>query len=613
MMGAHLNELMRQGVTSLASFVPWQAVESDIAHTLPRFLQAVADRKMTVSLILTPEVAVHYPNSGLPKDLVAKNEEHARHSQNGPVVISLPPRSYALPSLSSPEFSKRYHNFLTRMDGIFSNIAKNHPQVINHITVSLTGSFWKYYRSPVLSQRDTFGECTGDYSTAGALSYRQKVEHFFSQREFVEPNPANASRWKARTMDEVNRKWFYQHAEESFRHRSTQMLRRRATAAHGAVKIEQLELFAPEADPSVSYAHFLELMTGQGGSFSKLSALLDDSASRASCVEDMACGSFIHWSGLGAFGALSDAERQFLFLKSLLLMGGSGGGVLIDESEWFEFSQNFRAKAERMARMVSQNELRIRTEALFLAPHLWSSTGPVWRDLHEAAGPRARMIASLDRLPHEQDAKLLVVDPSVILTSSTIQRILNWGREGRVIVLPRNSIYTQAATLELAVLLNSEKTIAMDLGISYELYQHNGGKVILYETPSAQSAAAWKAFVRTLLSLAEIRGQIQQSAQATGGKDRLGMLSMERRGGGIGLFILNEEPRPVSSELEFNQEVTIADLVSLQKSTPEPASRFALEVPPFGILPVAVLDSVRKQQQSQTRPNTPNSEAPLWS
>ena len=46
-MGSRLDELMLMGINSIATFVPWQAVESDIAHTLPRFLQAVADRKMT--------------------------------------------------------------------------------------------------------------------------------------------------------------------------------------------------------------------------------------------------------------------------------------------------------------------------------------------------------------------------------------------------------------------------------------------------------------------------------------------------------------------------------------------------------------------------------------
>src|SRR5688572_14434656 len=84
LVGAKLDDLIRHGVTHIASFVPWQAVESDISHMLVRFLQAVADRKMTVNLILTPEVGMHYPNSGLPKDVIGKPENVAHHTGSGP-------------------------------------------------------------------------------------------------------------------------------------------------------------------------------------------------------------------------------------------------------------------------------------------------------------------------------------------------------------------------------------------------------------------------------------------------------------------------------------------------------------------------------------------------
>ncbi|MCM2323229.1 MAG: hypothetical protein NDJ90_08195, partial [Oligoflexia bacterium] len=38
LMGARLDGLLRRGITHLATFVPWQAVESDISHSLTRFL-----------------------------------------------------------------------------------------------------------------------------------------------------------------------------------------------------------------------------------------------------------------------------------------------------------------------------------------------------------------------------------------------------------------------------------------------------------------------------------------------------------------------------------------------------------------------------------------------
>src|SRR4051794_4915925 len=91
LMGARLDELLHSGVSHIATFVPWQAVESDISHTLSRFLQALAERRMTVSLILSPELGVHHVNSGLPKDIFSKAENMARHVGGDCVSASLPP------------------------------------------------------------------------------------------------------------------------------------------------------------------------------------------------------------------------------------------------------------------------------------------------------------------------------------------------------------------------------------------------------------------------------------------------------------------------------------------------------------------------------------------
>src|SRR5271167_5036060 len=80
-MSARLDHLYRAGVKHVTSFVPWQAVESDITHSLSRFLQALSDRKMTVSLIVTPELGIHFTFSGLPKDVMNRTDTAAQHHQ----------------------------------------------------------------------------------------------------------------------------------------------------------------------------------------------------------------------------------------------------------------------------------------------------------------------------------------------------------------------------------------------------------------------------------------------------------------------------------------------------------------------------------------------------
>src|SRR5690242_8678671 len=58
LMSSRLDELLKQGVSQIATFVPWQVAEADISHKLTRFLQATSERRMSVYLILTPEVGV---------------------------------------------------------------------------------------------------------------------------------------------------------------------------------------------------------------------------------------------------------------------------------------------------------------------------------------------------------------------------------------------------------------------------------------------------------------------------------------------------------------------------------------------------------------------------
>jgi hypothetical protein len=602
LMGARLNELLRQGVSHIATFVPWQAVESDISHTLARFLQAVADRKMTVSLILTPEVGVHYANSGLPKDIFSKPENLARHAVNEAIPVTLPPNTFDLPSLQSPEFQKRYHNFLSRIDNLLADLSRSHPHLLDGVTAVMTGSFWKYYRAPQSSTRGAYDGTAGDYSGHASVAYRQRVEQYYSQREFSDPSPAAATRWKTRPMEGVNRRWFHQQCEDVFRQRSLQFIRRKAFS----VQVRNIELFTPEADPGNLYASFLQMISGNHADFHRLSSLLDDCASRAASVGDQDASSFVHWTSLGGFSTLSDPEKQFLMLKSLLLFGGQGGaragGILIDETEWFGLSQSFRTRAESLARLIQAGELRMRLRAMYLSPHLWSSANPLWDELKSRIGHGAKLVSSLDLISRTSDCRLLIVDPSFILTRDAISKIVTWARSGRMVVLPRTPLFTEGAReqLESELATQAGKPMEIQLGVNYRIHSFSSGmageeegSLLLFDLPDAQGAdqsEALRTFLVSVLSLAEIQGH----CSVTDG--RLRIIPMEKRDGSLGLFIMNGTSRPVAADLMFPKEVCVSDLTaSFAPNAPAsrmvPANRFALEVPPSGILPIAIHDS----------------------
>jgi hypothetical protein len=587
-MGERLNELLRQGVTRIATFVPWQVVESDISHRLMRFLQAATERKLQVSLILTPEVGVHYSNSGLPKDVLSKADVQAKHADQGSIAVNLAPNSFALPSLFNSEFTKRYYGFLSRMDGFIADLGRTHPGLLKNLTVVLSGSFWKYYRSPVASSRSAFGGQAGDYSGAAGLAYRQVLDQFYSQREFSESTAGNAGRWKTHSREEINRRWFYQQSEDVFRNRTFQLVRRKSSGA----AVREIELHTPEADPSVTYSHFLQMVSGAHADFFRLSALVDEAASRTSMASMSRSAPFIHWTSMGGFRTLADSEKQFLILKTLLLLGGLGGGMMIDEREWFSLSPQFRSRTEFFARLIAQGELRVKPQAMYLTPHLWSNAGKIWEEMSRRLGPDAQLVSSLEAVSRERDAQMILVDPGYVVTRETIQRLIAWAKGGRTVVLPRSPLFTESARAELEGVLSQTRHIEVNLGVPFRLHAMGNGKIVVYEVPESltlntQGLSFWQTFLTAVLSVAEIQCDCSVS------DNRATVISMATRTGSS-LFILNGTRSQVMVDLTFPQPVTVGDfaqaIAGAQSEASEnvvPSSKFSLEVPPFGVLPVS--------------------------
>lgn len=586
--GAHLDGLLQRGISSLASFVPWQVFESDISHSLTRFLQAASERRMSVTLILSPELGIHAAFSGLPKDVISNRECTARSHNGNEIPVVLPPNVFALPSLLSNAFSKRYYGMLAKMQSFFFDLSKNSENPLRDVTLVLSGSFWKYYRSPRFSSREMFAGSAGDYSKGPTVSYRWCLDEFYGDPEFTDPTPAAANRWKSAAMEEINRRWFFQQSEDVFRVRSQQVIKKRPLST----ELRQFEIFAPEADPSSAYSSVLQGITGGNGDFHRLSMNLDSLSTRQTFVgEEEACP-FIHWTGLGSFKSLSDSERQFLLIKSLLLSGGRGGGILMDERDWSELSASFRSRMEVLARSLSHGRLKIESRALYLAPHVWSAAGDLWDELQQAVSHQLRVLSSFDALMQDRTARIAYIDEKFILKREKLLQLLQWARHGRVLVLPRSAYYTHHARLELEGIALGGSSLDLNLGVPYKLYPIGEGKLVVYDSPGSEIQSAWKVFATETLSLAGIQSICRFSDSRLSGIPM--SFGSAMGGGSMGLFVLNGTNRPVAADIVFNDTVFISDLAVAMSAAPtDPSSgsegnRFSLEVPPLGVLPLAI-------------------------
>ncbi len=605
---AKLNELLRLGVTHVASFVPWQSAENDISHSLAKFLQALADRRMSATLLVSPEVGSHALYAGIPKDLAKNIELQARNRDEQPAIVALPPRIFALPSLHAKELVNRYQTFLTKLDGVLGEMGRTKPELLESLQLVFTGSFWKYYRPASGSQLSPFKGQNGDRSNPAELAFRGDLENYANLREFMSLRGSTTGLApKAKENEGIFRAQFHTHAEEVFRIRQAQFVRKRSLG----VDVVQAELFTPEADPSLTYSNAFQMTTRGIADFPALDRMIAEAATRQSMVGEARTAPMIHWTGFGPFTRLTDSEKQFLILKSLLLLGSRGGGLILDEAEWFSLSNAFRKRAELFAETLLARELELETKAFCLTGHLWSdgrSEGRnrdthslFWPELRLTLDTQARLIASPEALGWEQEAKVLFLEPNVILSMERWRKITAWMESGRLVVFSKQQPMTDTVRAEYETTIRGQTRIDMNLGTRYFIHPVSEGKLVVYE-PTTQ-VSDWKRFVASMLSLSHATPEMGVN------DPRIDLVCL-RRGlesgsGRAGLFIFNGSRSVVKTEIRFENDVLVDDLSAVlsreQKrpaafaSTSEPgaeneaeANRFELEAPPCGVLPLSV-------------------------
>lgn len=583
-LGAELNRLMRQGIRHVASFVPWQSAESDITHKLYKFLQAISDRKMTVTLIVSPEVGVYFQNSGLPKDLVTKPDMLARCRREKPILQAMAPNFYALPSLHNSDVVKRYHQFLTRMDGVIGEALKATPDLANRVQIVMSGGFWKYYRPASESALSTFGGVTGDHSNAAEVALRHFVDQAYAGREFK-----GQPKWKSREMEAINRQCFAQNAEDLFRVRSAAFFKRKCSRLpflHG-------EVFTPEADPAYLYSQSMQMATQGLADFSTLDRLVEDSAYRKTFAFDQSTTPLIHWTGFGSFSELSDSEKQFLLLKSTFLVGARGGSVILDEREWLRLSPNFRSRVELFSQSIFEGALSLDTRALTITSHVWSEPKEMvfWPEMKREIGNHAQIAASLDGLDEMENASLILIEPNYVLSQDRLRRVRALVEKGKIIVLSMKNPMTDVVRDELTKFMSVAPTLNLSIGTRYSIHSAGDGKLIVYEP--CDDARNWKKFIVSMIQLANA------APDATVSDSRVQVVQLNRGPGMAGIFLFNGMRSNVASEIRFQHEVTLSDLATIlttrtdsvggiEGNAAADSAQFELDVPPCGVLPIAV-------------------------
>lgn len=610
LVGKWLDELLNRGVRYMTAFVPWHCFETDLTHSLRRFVQAAAERQIEVTLVPSLEVGVHYPHSGLPREWVTKRESGAISSKSSPIFSWQPPNAFLTPSLHQTELTKRFFQHLTKVDMLLADLGKNDSRVTKFVRLATSSSFFKYYRAPEASMFSPFEGLAGDFSEHASAAYRTHLEQYYSQREFQAMGQKSLERFRSRASDERNRRVFNQSSEDVFRNRQAQSMGKRPTS----VEQFSIEVFTPEFDPAFQFTGILSQVMNTSTGFDRFSFMIDEFATRQSSFEGRANYAFMHLTELGAFSTFVDAERQFLAMKSLVL-SGSHGALLIDEAEWFRFSEGFRRKLDTLASRMRSGRVRLPTRVFFLTSDLWSNLGALWSETAARVFPWVKAVTSLDPVLGDAASAMVVVDPQMMLTREIVARLISLARIGKIVAIPKSPNFTDAARRELEAQLSALSPIDMEFGFRYQIYPMNEGRLVCFDAPdvsasaSRELSASYKTFLAGLSSLAGVKPPCRV-LKGNG----VAVIPFDF-GKNKALFLMNPTEQSIEVELGFSREFRFQDLYqSLEERAGLPAvscQQITLDVPARGILPIAVgLEETATDQATQ--PSMSVSQMTFW-
>ncbi len=564
-----LTELALQDVSAVAAFVPWAHVETDIYHSLKKFLRAAKQARLKVKLYVMPELGMNYPNAGIPKEILAAHANLAT-DRRGQVIHSLgAPNIFPLPSFYAPEVIKRFGNFIIKVGSVLGELASE-LQASEFCEVMVSNSFFNYYRSYGLRAADH-----GDYSAAHVMAFRE-----FLDREYP---GADGEPFKRQVYEPHNRHRFTTHVEKSLREKTEMVFSRK----NGRFPIHHVDMLNPECAPDAAqHALLCEVFD-----FKPSTALLYQQI-----CEGAARGETIFLNGAGAFRRLSDQEKSFLALASLI----HTGDVIMGADELARLPEGFRRKVGLLLNTIRDREYmvcrRMRyTAASKFAGHPRATT---WLSkVMTGALSYASSIAPSGDVSASFHERLLFVDPHYVMRQADLLQALTTAQGGKVVVLPAPGIkvpnYMPEAAAQFERFRKGRQCLKINLGLAYEVYDYNLGKVVFYDpdvfwSEQAVRDARLDLFFKAMLGLADVQ------PVCTVSDARIQVVSHVSKNdpGDKLLFLVNPTSEAVLVKIIFEKAVSLVGV-------PEPASggetltgtSFELEVPSLGVLSLRMSES----------------------
>lgn len=574
---AKLTELALKEVQTVSTFVPWAYTESDIHHSLKKFLRAAWSRNLNVRLFVMPELGVNYPNCGIPKDLLANTSNLAVNNLGHVIYNFGAPNIFPLPSYSSPEVLKRFGNFLIKVGMVLGDVFQEAGNT-QFCEVVVSNSLLNYYR--------IFGSKPsehGDYSSAHVMSFRD-----FLDREYRLPNGSeqeiDGEQFKNQLYERYNRHRYFSHVERLLREKTDMVFARKSSMC----PVRHIDLLSPENTGEFSYQNlFCELLNFKP-SLSRLYEITIQAAYRNEAI-------FLHNSGV--LRRFSDQEKSFLILSAVIY----AGEICLGADDLFQLSSAFQRKLRALINFLESRCFVKQSKITYLSASKFSMEDRSFSILSKMAPGLLSVTGSLGAYARSISERLVFLDPRSVMKLYDLSQLFSVAQSGKVVAIPLPmkvaANYLGDALRFLEKFRKGKKPLRINLGISYEVFEHGLGQIVLYDPTGFWSVEPenepidFTQFFKSLIGLAEV------SAVCSVSDSRLHLasyISQDDPGTRL-LFLINPESTAIPVKLSFASPVILSSIpqsgISDLIEGPLIGKNFELGIPALGVLTVQITDA----------------------
>lgn len=460
-----LQEIALQGVRKVSAFIPWAHFETDLYHSLKKFLKAAFNARMEVRLWILPELGVNYPFVGIPRDLI-QNHASIAVDRAGKVLYNIAaPHVFPLPSFASSIVSKRLESYLLKLGAVFQE-AFTEVDNDRFCEAMLSNSLLNCYKNvgPVAH------EDWGDHSAATVLPYRD-----FLDEEYVTPqaDSEDIEHFKLPFYDLQNRHLFFSRFEKELKEKAAFLLKKKCPKLTCAYS----NALNPECDPHVSSEALLsEVYAVKPPLFHYYQSIVRSSIR----------GEKVFFNDFGAFRNFSDVEKDFLYSSSLIYTGGLR--LSFEEFSKLTNCDSMVSQTVNALQSMKEKNYSLLKNAVYLAPSQSPLTQEAFQKFNHINLGHFSLCSMNEFLDEPGDGRLIFVDPKMILKPSEFSVLLTQAQKGKTVVLPqplsegfslRN--YARPASLQYEQFKKMREPLTMNWGLGQKVYAYDDGFAVFYD------------------------------------------------------------------------------------------------------------------------------------